>query len=96
MSYDMNNAIENTEAEKRYAVTYEIHHTTMDLHEALVLYRELVSDYPESKEARDSRQQIHNIEKLLIPTITQFDRQSDLVRFYFNHTTPLNRKPVSN
>jgi hypothetical protein len=96
MSYDMNNAIENNDAGKRYAITYEIHHMAMDLHEALVLYRDISSEHPDSKEARNSRHQLDNIEKLLIPRQTQFDRRTELIRFYINHTDPPNQRTVSN
>ncbi|MBN2717835.1 MAG: hypothetical protein JXX14_18445 [Deltaproteobacteria bacterium] len=92
----MNTEITKSEAGQRYAIAYEAHHTTMDLHEALALYRTIATEHPNSKEARDAHQQIQNIEKLLIPRQAQLDRQTELVGFYFAQTKSLSERLLSN
>ena len=56
-----------TEAGKQYAEAYAVHYTTKDLHEALELYKGIMAEHPNTKEAEYSRTQMHNIVKSVIP-----------------------------
>jgi hypothetical protein len=52
---------------KHYAEAYEKQYATKDLHAALLDYKDIVTEYPDTKEAGYSRSQIQNIVRAVVP-----------------------------
>ena len=52
---------------KHYAEAYEKQYTMKDLHAALLDYKDIVTEYPDTKEAGYSRSQIQNIVRAVVP-----------------------------
>ena len=67
-----------TEAGKQYAEAYASHYTTKDLHEALELYKAIMAEHPNTKEAEYSRTQIQNIVQSVVPKQRLLDTQVEL------------------
>jgi len=67
-----------TEAGKQYAEAYAAHYTTKDLHEALKLYKAIMAEHPNTKEAEYSRTQIQNIVQSVVPKQRLLDAQVEL------------------
>jgi hypothetical protein len=74
----MRNETELTEAGKQYAEAYAAHYTTKDLHEALELYKGIMAEHPNTKEAEYSRTQIQNIVQSVVPKERLLDAQVEL------------------
>ncbi len=79
----MKNETKHSEAGMRYAAAYAAHYTEKDLHGALDLYKGVMSDHPDTREARYSRSQIHNIVKSVVPKKELFDAQVNLALAHF-------------
>ena len=67
-----------TEAGKQYAEAYAAHYTTKDLHEALELYKAIMAEHPNTKEAEYSRMQIQNIVQSVVSKQRLLDAQVEL------------------
>jgi hypothetical protein len=85
----MRNKTEHTESGKQYAVAYATQYTTKDLHEALNLYRNIISlgDTVDLELICPAcRSQIQNIVNAVVPKQELFDTQVDLALAQFEHT----------
>ena len=78
----MRNETELTEAGKQYAEAYAAHYTTKDLYEALELYKGIMAEHPNTKEAEYSRTQIQNIVQSVVPKQRLLDAQVELALTY--------------
>ena len=67
-----------TQAGKRYAAAHLAHYSAKNLHDAIGLYRGVMSTYPEAPEAGYARAQIHNIVSAVVPKEELFDTQMRL------------------
>jgi len=74
----MRNDTELKEAGKQYAEAHAAHYTTKDLHEALKLYKAIMAEHPNTKEAEYSRTQIQNIVQSVVPKQRLLDAQVEL------------------
>ena len=74
-----------TAAVREYAEAYEKHYAIKDVHAALQIYKGIVVEYPDSKEAEYSRSQIQNIVHNVVPKQVLYDAQLDLALNYANH-----------
>lgn len=63
----MSNDEKSKGASQRYSEAHGTHYGTQKLREALGLYMDIITEYPESREADFSRSQIHNIVKAVVP-----------------------------
>jgi len=66
------------QAGKQYAEAHTAHYTMKNLRKALELYKEVMAEYPNSKEAVYSRTQIQNIVKNVVPKQSLLDAQVEL------------------
>ena len=60
-----NNGI--TEAGKQYAKAHDAHYKEKELPKAFQLYRDIISEHPDTKEAGYSLSQVHNIVNDVVP-----------------------------
>ena len=74
----MRKEAELTELGKRYALAYAEHYTTKDLREALLRYKGITVESPDSAEAGYCRMQIQNIMNAVVPKEELADAQWDL------------------
>lgn len=81
----MEKETELTEAGRHYAEAYEMHYEMNDYHAALMGYKSIVAEYPDSKEAEYSRSQIQNIVRDVVPKQVLYDAQLDLALSYAKH-----------
>ena len=77
-----------TESGKLYAVAYESHYTTKDLHKALRLYRDIINEFPNMPEAAYALTQIQNIVNSVVPQQVLLDAQIELVLTCISHEEP--------
>ena len=63
----MNNSNHTINPTQQYEVAHNAHYKMKDVHEAIVLYRDLIENYPGSKEAEYSRSQVKNIVNSVVP-----------------------------
>ena len=63
----MNNSIQDINPTQQYAIAHNTHYKMKDVHEAIVLYRDLIANHPGSKEAEYSRSQVQNIVHSVVP-----------------------------
>ena len=87
---------ETSDVIRKYANAYAVHHTEMDLHEALGLYREILNMYPDSMEARNANSQIHSIVMLLVHTPSIWAEHDRSFPFEVENPGPPNGKRVPN
>lgn len=71
---------EREKARQTYDAAYVLHYTDKNLLDALVGYHELIRCYPDTPEARDSRAQVDNIVRQVIPEDVLIDAQVELAR----------------
>lgn len=83
-----------TEAGKQYAAAYDTQYAVENLHEALVLYRNIIATHPNTKEAEYSRSQIQNIVNAVIPKQVLFDTQVDLALAHFEYRDQPDLRPA--
>jgi len=81
----MRNDSELTNAGKQYAVAHAAHYTMKDLHEAIGLYRDIMTAYPNDPEAGYSRAQIQNIVNAVVPKQELLDAQVELALALLKH-----------
>lgn len=74
----MKNNNESTEASRQYASAYTVHYETKNLREALGHYRQIMTAYPETKEATYAESQIQNIVNSVVPAQVLFDAKVNL------------------
>lgn len=74
-----------TEASRQYAAAHEAHYGAKNLREALELYKGVMAAHPETRESADSRSQIQNIVKAVVPKQELFDAEVDLA---YTHLEP--------
>ncbi len=58
---------ETTKAGQQYAAAHVAHYKTKDLHEALGLYKGVMTAHPDTPEAGYSRSQMQNIVNAVVP-----------------------------
>jgi hypothetical protein len=87
---------ETSDVVRKYANAYAVHHTEMDLHEALGLYREILDMYPDTIEARNANSQIHSIVMLLVHVPSIWGEHDKSTLFEVENPGPPNGKRVSN
>ena len=76
-----------TAAAQQYSLGYEAHYGTKDLREALKIYKSIMTEYPDAKEAEYSRAQINNIVNTVVPKQEHCDAQLELA---LSHLKPAN------
>lgn len=76
----MASSSEVAKASQAYDAAYALHYTEDNLLEALIGYRELITCYPDTPQARNSRTQLGNIARQVIPDEALMDAQVDLAR----------------
>ena len=76
---------EMTEAGRHYAAAYNTHYKTKDLRKAFELYKDVMVDHPDTKEAGYSKSQIQNIVNAVVPKEERFETQMDLASAVFDH-----------
>lgn len=74
---------ELSEAGRKYAAAYEVHYTAKDLREALKLYRDLIAEFPKTREADYCRSQILNIVNAVISKQDMSDAYMHMASDYF-------------
>ena len=87
---------DDSDVTRKYAKAYAVHHSIMDLHEALGLYREIMARYQDTMEARNADSQIQSIVTLLVPAQSHWDAQYKLARFEVDTPGPPNGRLGSN
>jgi hypothetical protein len=83
---------ETSDVLRKYANAYAVHHTEMDLHEALGLYREILDMYPDTMEARNANLQIHSIVMLLVHAPSIWGEYDNRPPFHVETPRPPNGK----
>jgi hypothetical protein len=81
----MINNIELTEAGRQYAAAYEIHYGSKNLRKAFELYKKILTDHPDTKEAGYAKSQIQNIVNTIVPKEERLDSQMDLAAAIFEN-----------
>ena len=71
-----------TAAGSQYATAYDIHYTAKDLHKALLLYNDIIAEYPDDLEASYARAQIQNIANTVVPKNKLYKVILDLALIY--------------
>lgn len=79
----MKNSNTCTEAGDEYSAAYGKHYKTKNMHEALVLYRQIVNVHPGTPEAEYSRSQIQNIVNTVVTKQEIEDAMVALALTYF-------------
>ncbi|MBN2716739.1 MAG: hypothetical protein JXX14_12875 [Deltaproteobacteria bacterium] len=72
-----------TEAKKQYSVAYETHYKQGDLREAFALYRNILSNFPNTREAGYARSQIQHIVNAMVPKEDRLESQIRLASAVF-------------
>jgi hypothetical protein len=84
------------EASRQYQAAHAAHYVTKDLREAIMLYKAIMTAYPNTEEAGYSRSQIQNIVKATVPEQELLDAQLDCVSAHFEHSRQtVSRAPVT-
>ena len=76
---------EMTEAGRHYAAAYKTHYETKDLRKAFELYKGVMVDHPNTKEAGYSKSQIQNIVNAVVPKEERLESQMDLASAVLDH-----------
>jgi hypothetical protein len=84
----MRNNTNFTEAGGQYAAAYAAHYTRHDLPAALKLYTDVMASHPGTREADDSRMQVQNIIKAVVPKQELLDAQIELALGHFEREGP--------
>lgn len=75
----------HTDANRAYAYAYDCHYAKRELLDAIAQYRALITQYPNTPEATNSRAQIDNIAKSVIPADRLLDLKVELARTILLH-----------
>ena len=84
----MKNRNSVTVAEQDYTKAHDMHYKTKDLPEAFKLYRDIIADYPETKEAGYSLSQVQNIVNAVVPKQEVMDALVALTLAHFDQDVP--------
>jgi hypothetical protein len=82
-------------ADQNYTKAHDMHYKTKDLPEAFKLYRNIIADYPETKEAGYSLSQVQNIMNAVVPKQEVMDAFAALTLGHFEQDLPLDVKSTS-
>jgi hypothetical protein len=91
----MKNINSDTKAGKEYATAHDVHYKTKELPKAFQLYRDIIADHPETKEAGYSLSQVHNIVKDVVPKQELMDTLVAMTLDHFEKVSPSDAKPAS-
>jgi len=91
----MKNNNSDTEAGKQYTAAHDVHYKTKDMPEAFKLYRGIIADHPDTKEAGYSLSQVHNIVKDVVPKQEVMDGLVAMTLGHFDKDLPSDVKPAS-
>ena len=91
----MKNINNDTTAGKEYATAHDAHYKTKELPKAFQLYRDIIADHPDSKEAGYSLSQVHNIVKDVVPKQEVMDSLVAMTLDHFEKVSPSDAKPAS-
>ena len=83
-----------TAAGRLYAEAYKEHYETKDSLAALMGYKSIVAEYPDSEEAGYSRSQIQNIMRNVVPKQVLYENQLDLASNYAKRKEPSDTRPI--
>jgi hypothetical protein len=72
-----------TVADQDYTKAHDMHYKTKDLPKAFKLYRDIIADYPETKEAGYSLSQVQNIVNAVVPKQDVMDAIAALTIAHF-------------
>jgi hypothetical protein len=75
-------------ADQNYTKAHDMHYKTKDLPEAFKLYRSIIADYPETKEAGYSLSQVQNIVNSVVPKQEVMDSLVALTLAHFEQDVP--------
>lgn len=91
----MKNKNNITVAGQDYEKAYDMHYKTKDLPKAFKIYRGIISDYPETDEARYSLSQVQNIVSAVVPKQEVMDAIVALALVHFEPDVPPEVKSAS-
>jgi hypothetical protein len=91
----MKNRNSVTVAEQDYRKAHDMHYKTKDLPKAFKLYRGIIADYPETKEAGYSLSQVQNIVNAVVPKQEVMDALVALTLAHFEKDVPPDVKSTS-
>jgi len=74
----LNSDEKSTEASKQYASAYTVHYEAKNLRDAIGFYKNIITTYPETKEAKYAASQIQNIVNSVVPAQELFDAKMSL------------------
>ena len=80
---------------QHYAEAYEKHYGTKDSYAALLAYKGIVADNPDSKEADYSRSQIQNIMRDVVPKEALYEAQLNLALKYAEPNDMSEKQPIN-
>ena len=81
----MGDNTEQTAAGRQYAAAYETHYSSHNLRKAFELYKRILADHPDTKEAGYAKSQIQNIVNTVVPKEERLDTQMDLAAAVFEN-----------
>jgi hypothetical protein len=79
---------------QQYEAAHAAHYETKDLHEALGLYRDVISAHPDTREAEYSRSQLMNIVRSVVPRQELLDAQVALALTHLENGEPSDDQPA--
>ena len=91
----MKNINSDTKAGKQYTTAHDAHYKTKELPKAFQLYRDIIADHPDTKEAGYSLSQVHNIVKDVVPKQEVMDALVAMALDHFERDVPSDVKPAS-
>jgi hypothetical protein len=91
----MKNINDVTVADQDYTKAHDMHYKTKDLSKAFKLYRGIMTDYPDTKEAGYSLSQVQNIVKTVVPKQEVMDALVALTLTHFEQDVPPDVESVS-
>ena len=84
-----------TVADQDYTKAHDMHYKTKDLPKAFKLYRGIIADFPNTKEAGYSLSQVHNIVNAVVPKQEVMDALVALTLAHFEQDVPPDVKSAS-
>jgi hypothetical protein len=84
-----------TEAGQQYTAAHDAHYTKKDMHKAFGLYRRIIADYPNTKEAGYSLSQVQNIVDTVVPKQEVLDALAVMTIAHLESDVPTNLKAAS-
>lgn len=88
----MDQETELTDAAKLYAAAYKKHYDKNDVHTALAIYKRVMNEHPDSREAERSESQIQNIVRDYVPKKVLCEALLALVANYIHQKEPANKQ----